>query len=85
MLHHIGRMTCDSHHDFAAIQGIERVTNCLKFCTLWKGVHTYLFSISDYVCISYFDRSNNHLDKSPTLSVDEIQGVSPLPSSGSTL
>ena len=36
VLHQIGRMTCDSHHNFVSIQGRECVTNCLNFCTLWK-------------------------------------------------
>ena len=36
VLHHIGRITCDSHHNFAAIQGIECVINCLNFYTLWE-------------------------------------------------
>ena len=34
VLHQIGRLTCDSHHNFAAIHGIECVINCLNFCTL---------------------------------------------------
>ena len=51
VLHHIGILICDSHHNFAAIQGIECEINCLNFCTLWKGVYTDLFSILDYVCI----------------------------------
>ena len=73
-------MTCDSNHNFAAIQGIECAINCLNFCTLWEGVCTYLFSISEYVCRSEFDSSKKHSGNSPTLSVDEIQGVSLLPS-----
>ena len=81
VLHHIGRMTCDSHHNFLAFQGIECVTNCLNFCTLWEGVCTDLFSISDCVCRSKFVSSKKHSDNAPTSSVDEIQGVSPLPSS----
>ena len=52
VLHQIGILTCDSHHNFASIQGIECVTNCLNFCTLWEGVCTYLFSISYFVCRS---------------------------------
>ena len=71
-------MTCDSCHNFAAIQGIECVINCLDFCTLWEGVCTNLFSISDCVFRSYFVRIKNNLDDSPTFSVDEIPGVSPL-------
>ena len=80
VLHQIGRLTCDSHHNFAAIQGIGCEINCLIFCTLWKGVCTDLFSISDYVCRSEFDSSKKHSDNAPTSSDDEIQGVSPLPS-----
>ena len=38
VLHHIGILTCDSHHNFAAIQGIGCEINCLNFCTLWKEV-----------------------------------------------
>ena len=38
VLYHIGIMTCDSLHNFVAIHGIECVTNCLNFCTLWEGV-----------------------------------------------
>ena len=34
VLHHIGTITCDSHHNFATIQGIECVPNYLIFCTL---------------------------------------------------
>ena len=49
LLPQIGRLTCDSHHNFTAIQGIGCEINCLIFCTLWKGVCTNLFSISDYV------------------------------------
>ena len=71
-------MTCDSHHNFAAIQGFDCVTDCLNFCTLWEGVCTNLFSISDCVCISEFVRNKKHLENSPTSSDDEIQGVSPL-------
>ena len=51
VLHHIGRITCDSHHNFAAIQGIDCVTNCHYFCTLWEGLCIYLFSISYFFCI----------------------------------
>ena len=80
VLHYIGRLTCDSHHNFAAIQGIGCEINCLNFCTLSKGVCTDLFSTSDYVCRSYFDSRNKHSYNSPTSSVDEIQAVSPLPS-----
>ena len=54
--------------------------NCLNFCTLWEGACTDLFSISDYVCIYYFDSSKKHSDNAPISSYDEIQGVSPLPS-----
>ena len=78
VLHQIGILTCDSHHNFAAIQGIGCKINCLNFCTLWKGVCTYIFSILD--CISQFDNSEKHSDIAPTSSVDEIKGVSPLPS-----
>ena len=77
VLHHIGRLTCDSHHNFAAIQGIGCEINCLIF---WEGLCTYIFSISDYVCISEFDSSKKHSDNSPTSSDDEIQGVCPFPS-----
>ena len=49
VLHHIGILACDSHHNFAVIQGIGCEIICLKFCTLWKGVCTDLFSISNYV------------------------------------
>ena len=80
VLHHIGILTCDSHHNFAAIQGIECEINCLNFRTVWEGVCTYLFSISDYVSILEFDRRKKHSNNSPTSSDDEIQGVSPLPS-----
>ena len=38
VLQQIGRCTCDSHHNFAAIQGIGCEINCLIFCTLWEGV-----------------------------------------------
>ena len=78
MLHHIGRMTCDSHQNFAVIQGTDCVIDCLDFCTLWEGVCTYIFSISDFVCRLEFFGSNKHLDNSPTSSYDEIQGVYPL-------
>ena len=61
-------------------RAIECVTNCLDFCTLWEGLCTDLFSISDYVCRSDFESRKKHSDNSPTSSVDEIQGVSPLPS-----
>ena len=73
-------MTCDSDHNFAVIQGIGCEINCLNFCTLWEGVCTDLFSISDYVCRSEFEIRKKHSDNAPTSSVDEIQGVSPLPS-----
>ena len=33
VLHQIGILTCDSHHNFAAIQGIGCEINCLNFCT----------------------------------------------------
>ena len=36
MLHQIGILTCDSHHNFAAIQGIDCVTNCLFFVLFGK-------------------------------------------------
>ena len=80
VLHQIGILTCDSHHNFVVIQGIECEINCLNFCTLWKGVCTYIFSISDYVCRSEFYSSKKHSNNAPTSSDDEIQGVSPLPS-----
>ena len=80
MLQHIGRLTCDSHHNFAAIQGIGCEINFLNFCTLCEGVCTNLFSISDYVCRSEFDSRNKHSYNAPTSSVDDIQGVSHLPS-----
>ena len=79
MLHQIGILTCDSHHNFAAIQGIGCEINCLNFCTLWEGVCTDLFSISDYVFRSEFDSSKKHSHNASTSSVDEIQGVSHLP------
>ena len=50
VLYQNGKMICDSHHNFAAIQGIGCEINCLIFCTLWEGVCTNIFSISDYVC-----------------------------------
>ena len=78
VLHNIGSLTCDSHHKFASIQGIGCEINCLNFCTLWEGVCTDIFSISDYVCRSDFDSRKKHSDNAPTSSVDEIQGVSPL-------
>ena len=80
VLHHIGIITCDLHHNFAAIQGIDCVTNCLNLCTLWEGVWKYLFYISYFVFRSYFFLNNKHSDNSPTSSVDEIPAVSPLPS-----
>ena len=80
MEHQIGRLTCDSHHNFTAIQGIGCEMNCLNFYTLWRGVCADLFYISDYVFRSKFDSSKNHSDNSPTSSIDEIQGVSHLPS-----
>ena len=52
VLYHIGRMACDSHHNFVVIQRIVCVTLCLNFCTIWEGVCTYLFSSSDFVCRS---------------------------------
>ena len=64
----------------AAIQGIGCEINCLNFCTLWEGVCIDLFSILDYVVRLEFERSKNNLDNSSGSSVDEIQGVSPLPS-----
>ena len=70
----------DSHHNFAVIQGIGCEINCLNFHTLWEGVCTDIFSISDYVFGSEFYRRNKHSNNSPTSSDDEIQGVSPLPS-----
>ena len=78
VLHQIGILACDSHHNFTAIQGIECITNCLNFCTLWEGVCTDIFLISYYVCISWFYSSNKHSDNAPTSSVDDIFGVSPL-------
>ena len=36
VLQQIGRFTCDSHHNFAAIQGIGCEKNCLIFCTFGK-------------------------------------------------
>ena len=81
MIHHIGRKICDPHHHFAAIQGTNCVINCLNFCTLWEGVCTNIFSISDFVCISDFVSRKNHSDNDPTSSNDELQGVSPLLSS----
>ena len=80
VLHHIGRMTCDSQHNFTSIQGIECVTNCLNFCSLWEVVCTYIFSISDCVCRSDFFSSKKHSYNAPTSSVDEIQRVSHLSS-----
>ena len=80
VLHNIGRMICDSHHNFATIQGNDCVTDCLLFCTLWEGLCTNIFSISDFVCISEFVIRNNNSDNSPTSSDDEIPGVSPLSS-----
>ena len=77
MIHHIGILRSDSYHNFASIQGIGCEINCLNFCTLWEGLFTYLFSISDYVCRSEFDSSKKHSDNSPTSSFDEIQGASP--------
>ena len=50
------------------------------FCTLWKGVCTDIFYILDYICRLEFDSRNNNSDNAPNSSVDEIQGVSPLPS-----
>ena len=72
MLHHIGRKICDLHHNFAAIQGIDYVNDCLNFCTLWEGVCIDLFSISDFVCVSEFVSSKKHSDNYPTSSVNEI-------------
>ena len=79
VLHKIGILTCDSHHNFAAIQGIGCEINCLNFCTLWEtfcilweGVCTDLFSISDYVGRSEFYSRKKHSDNAPTSSVDEI-------------
>ena len=80
VLHQIRRLTRDSHHNFAAIQGIGCEINCLNFCTLWEGVWSDLFSISDYVFRSDFDRSKKHSINSHNSSDDEIQGISPLPS-----
>ena len=76
VLYHIGIMICDPHHNFATIQG----TDCLNFCTLWEGVCTDIFSISYCVCISEFDSTKKHSDNDPTSLVDEIEGLSPLPS-----
>ena len=36
VIHHIGRFTCDSHHNFAAIQGIGCEINCLIFVLFGK-------------------------------------------------
>ena len=80
MLHHIGRMICEPHHNFASMQATYCVTNCLNFCTLWEGLCTGLFSILDCFCISEFENSNNNSDNSPTSSIDDIQAVYPLPS-----
>ena len=80
VLQQIGIFTCDSHHNFASIQEIGCEINCLNFCTIWEGVCTDIFSISDYVCRSEFDSSKKHSDNAPTSSGDEIQGISPLPS-----
>ena len=76
VLHHIGIMICDPRHNFVAIH----ITNCVNFCTLWEGVCTDLFSISNYVFRSEFDSSKKNSDDSPTSSDDGIQGVSPLTS-----
>ena len=80
VLHQVEILTCDSHHTFATIQAIGCEITFLNFCTLWKGVYTYIFSISDCVCRSQFDSIKNNSDNAPNSSVDEIQGVSPLPS-----
>ena len=53
---------------------------CVKYCTIWEGVWTYLFSFSDCLCISDLVSSKKHSYNGPTPSNDEIQGVSPLPS-----
>ena len=45
VLHHIGRMICDPHHNFAVIQGTNYVNDCPIFCTLWEGVCKDIFSI----------------------------------------
>ena len=45
VLHQIGILTCDSHHNFAAIHRIGSEINCLNFCTLWEGVCIDIFSI----------------------------------------
>ena len=66
MLHHIGRMICDPHHNFAAKQGTDNVIDCLTFFTLWEEVCTDIFSISDYVHRSEFDSRNKHSDNAPT-------------------
>ena len=80
ILHQIGIFTCDSHHNFAAIRGIGCEINCLIFCTLWEGVCTDLFSILGCVCRSEFDSNKKHSNNAPNSLIDEIQGVSPLPS-----
>ena len=36
VLHQIGRMICDPHHNFVAIKGIDCVTYCLNFYTFWE-------------------------------------------------
>ena len=69
-----------SHHNFAVIHRIGCEIICLNCCTLWEWVCTDLFSISDYVFGSELDRTKKHWDNAPTSSIDEIQGVSPLPS-----
>ena len=49
VLHHIGRMICDPHHNFVAIQGTNCVNDCPNFCTLWEGVCKDILSISNCV------------------------------------
>ena len=80
MLRQIGRLTCDSHHNFAAIEGIGCEINCLNFRIPWEGVCIDIFSISDYVCRSEFDSKKKHSNNSPTSLDHEIQGVSPISS-----
>ena len=42
VLHQIGRLTCGSHHNFAAIQGIGCEINCLLY-SLERSMHGSLF------------------------------------------
>ena len=72
VLHQIGIIICDPHHNFLAIQGTDFVTGYLKFCTLLEGVCTDLFPISDSVCRSDLVRNKNYSNNAPTSSYDEI-------------